>query len=157
MEVTAIPEVGRIAPDFRLQGPGGAHVTLSEYRGQRNVVLVFFPLAFSPVCSHQLPDLERRMDRFRALGAEVLGISVDSHYANEAFAKSLHLSFPLLSDFRREATMAYGLLNPERHYSNRALLIVDKRGVIVYRDQMGDPDQEPDPARALAALERLAD
>ena len=156
MEVTAVPEVGRIAPDFRLRGPGGSHVTLSEYRGQRNVVLAFFPLAFSPVCSHQLPTLERLMDRFRALDAEVLGISVDSHYANEAFAKSLHLSFPLLSDFRREATIAYGLLNAERHYSNRALLIVDQSGVLAYRDQTPTPDDEPDPARVLVALERLS-
>src|SRR5688572_18487274 len=91
MQATAILEIGRTAPDFKLKGPGGQFITLSEYRGSRNVVLAFFPLAFSPICSHQLPTIQKDIGRFAALDAEVLGISVDSHYANEAFAKQLML------------------------------------------------------------------
>src|SRR2546425_13290829 len=103
MTATATLEVGQTAPDFRLRGPGGQWVTLSEYRGKKNVVLVFFPLAFSPVCSHQLPDVQARLAELQSLDAEVFGVSVDSHYANEAFARSLSLQFTLLSDFKRQA------------------------------------------------------
>src|SRR5512144_1279791 len=133
MQATTAPEVGQTAPDFKLKGPGGQFISLSEFRGKKNVVLVFYPLAFSPVCSHQLPALEKEMPRLRALDAEVLGISVDSHYANEAFAKQLRLSFPLLSDFRRQVSAAYGLLNQDAYFSNRALILVDKQGTIVHR------------------------
>src|SRR5216117_929011 len=80
MPATATLEIGQTAPDFKLKGPGGQFVSLSEYLGNKNVVLVFYPLAFSAVCSHQLPALEQQMSRFRNLDAEVLGISVDSHF-----------------------------------------------------------------------------
>lgn len=155
MQATTAPEVGQTAPDFELKGPGGQFVSLSEFRGKKNVVLVFYPLAFSPVCSHQLPDLEKEMARLRELDAEVLGISVDSHYANEAFAKQLRLSFPLLSDFRRQTSIAYGLLNPDTFYSNRALILVDKQGTIVHRDQTPTPADLPDNERLVKALESL--
>src|SRR4029078_53531 len=104
MQATESLEVGRVAPDFKLRGPGGQPVTLSEYRGKKNVVLVFYPLAFSPVCSNQLPALSHALAAFAALDAVVYGISVDSHHANTAFAKQLRISFPLLSDFHRRTS-----------------------------------------------------
>jgi peroxiredoxin len=119
---------------------------------------VFYPLAFSPVCAHQLPLVEKALAKLHALDADVLGISVDSHYANEAFARQLHLSFPLLSDWRREAASAYGLLNREKLYSGRAVVVVDRAGTIVYKDTSpvpGDVAQIPDLDLLLAALERL--
>ena len=152
-------DVGAIAPDFRLKGPGGAFVTLSEFRGRRPVVLVFFPLAFSPVCSHQLPMMERERERFEALGAAVLGVSVDSHWANEAFARSLGIGFTLLSDFRREAMTAYGMLLEQAGYSGRALFVVDREGRIAYRDvatSPGEIEQIPSAAGAIEALQRLS-
>jgi peroxiredoxin len=155
MQATTAPEVGQTAPDFKLKGPGGQFISLSEFRGKKNVVLVFYPLAFSPVCSHQLPALEKEMPRLRALDAEVLGISVDSHYANEAFAKQLRLSFPLLSDFRRQVSAAYGLLNQDAYFSNRALILVDKQGTIVHRDQTPTLADLPDHERLVKALESL--
>lgn len=158
MEAIAAPDVGQTAPDFKLKGPGGQWVTLSEFRGRKPVVLVFYPLAFSPMCSHQLPLIQKELPRFQALQAEVLGISVDSHYANEAFAKHLRLSFPLLSDFRRLASMAYGVLNADTLCSGRAVFVVDRLGVIAYKDLSpapGDPSKIPDPERVLSALERL--
>lgn len=156
MTATATLEVGQIAPDFRLRGPGGQHVSLSEYRGQKHVVIAFFPLAFSPVCSHQLPEIQKQLARFEALGAVVLGVSVDSHYANEAFARSLGLTFPLLSDFDHAASRAWGMLIPERRYSARGLFVVDKQGRLAYRDVTPTTADVPDTAAALAALERLA-
>jgi len=155
MTATATLEVGQTAPDFRLRGPGGQFVTLSEYGGKKNVVLVFFPLAFSPVCSHQLPGIQKDLARFEALDATVLGISVDSHWANEAFARQLGLSFPLLSDFDRSTSESYGMLIPEKHYSGRAVFVVDRQGRIAYRDVSPNPAEVPSVAGVMAALERL--
>ena len=158
MQATATPEVSQAAPDFKLKGPGGQFLSLSEFRGYKNVVLVFYPLAFSPVCSHQLPMVQTELARFQALDAEVLGISVDSHFANEAFARHLGLSFPLLSDFRREMSAAYGVLNPDTLYSGRAVFLIDRQGAIVSKDVSaapGDPSQIPSLERVLAALEQL--
>jgi peroxiredoxin len=158
MQATASLEIGQMAPDFKLRGPGGQPVTLSEYHGTRNVVLVFYPLAFSPVCSHQLPAIEKEIARFEGLGATVLGISVDSHYSNTAFAERLRLSFPLLSDFKREASAAYGVLIAEKGHSGRAIFVVDRQGKIAYKDvspAIGDPAQIPNNDRVLAALAGL--
>ena len=155
MQLTEPIEIGQMAPDFTLKGPGGMPVTLSEYRGSKNVILVFFPLAFSPTCSHQLPLMEKDMTQFDAVEAVVLGVSVDSHHSNQAFAERLRLSFPLLSDFHREVSAAYGVLNEQRGTSRRALFVIDKQGVIAYRDvsaNTGDIAQIPGSAGAVAAL-----
>jgi peroxiredoxin len=151
-------EIGQMAPDFRLRGPGGQYVTLSEYRGRKHVVLVFFPLAFSPTCTHQLPEVQRHLARLEDLEAVVLGVSVDSHYANEAFAKRLGLSFPLLSDLRREASRAYGVLDDEKHHSGRATFVIDREGRVVHREvspSPGDPEAVPSNELVLQVLERL--
>jgi peroxiredoxin (alkyl hydroperoxide reductase subunit C) len=155
MQVNSPPEAGQTAPDFRLKGPGGQPVTLTEYRGSKNVMLVFFPLAFSPVCSHQLPEIQREAARFRQLDTEVLGISVDSWYANQEFARKLNLSFPLLSDFDHAACAAYGVLLPEKRYAGRALFVVDKQGRIAWREIAPTPTEIPSTAEAIAVLEGL--
>ena len=158
MPATASIDVGQIAPDFKLRGPGGQPVTLSEYRETHPVVLVFFPLAFSPICSHQLPDLEKRYAELRERGAAVFGISVDSHYANTEFAHKLKLSFPLLSDFQKSASRAYGVLMEEAGYSGRATFVVDRHGVIVHKDHAespGDMAQVPSVDGVLRALDAL--
>ncbi len=158
METLTTPDIGQLAPEFKLRGPGGAPVTLSEHLGRRPVVLVFFPLAFSPTCSHQLHEVQRQLPRYEALGASVYGVSVDSHYANEAFARRLGLGFPLLSDFRHEASKAYGVLMPEKGYSGRATFVVDKQGRIAWKDvaaSTGDIEQIPSNERVLQVLEQL--
>lgn len=159
MQASTALEIGQAAPDFKLKGPGGQAVTLSEYRDSRNVVLVFYPLAFSPVCSHQLPAIKKEIARFEDLEATVLGISVDSHYSSTAFAERLRLSFPLLSDFKREASAAYGVLIHEAGHSGRAIFVVDKQGRVTYMDvspAIGDPAQIPNQDRVLAHLAGLA-
>lgn len=158
MQTLVPPEVGQSAPDFRLRGPGGQTVTLSEYRGHKNVVLVFYPLAFSGVCSHQLPLVEKDLPRFAEHDAVVFGISVDSHFANTEFAHKLRLSFPLLSDFKRETSQAYGVLIPGAGYSGRALFVIDKQGRIAHRDLSpapGDLEKIPSDDRAIEALKAL--
>lgn len=155
MVTQTVPEVGQLAPDFRLKGPGGAFYTLSEHRGESPVVLVFYPLAFSPTCSHQLPDLQARVAEMDRLGAVVYGISVDSHWSNTAFARSLHLTFPLLSDWKRETSAAYGVLLPAAGMSGRATFVVGKDGRVLMPDvseKLDDLERVPDPERVIAAL-----
>lgn len=157
MMTQTVPQPGQMAPDFKLKGPGGAFYTLSEHQGQSPVVLVFYPLAFSAVCSHELPEYQKHMAAFEAAGAVVYGISVDSHYANRAFANSLGVTFPLLSDWKREASAAYGVLLPDAGYSGRATFVVGKDGRLLWTEvaeNMGAMDNIPSPERALAALAR---
>lgn len=151
MVTQTVPEIGQLAPDFRLKGPGGTFHTLSEHRGAP-VVLVFYPLAFSRVCSHQLPELQKFIPQFEQAGAVVYGISVDSHHSNAAFAKSLGLTFPLLSDWKHEASIAYGVMLPEAGYSGRATFVVDKDGKLVFRELPDNVDEIPSPERALASI-----
>jgi len=157
MMTQTVPEPGQMAPDFKLKGPGGAFYTLSEHLGESPVVLVFYPLAFSAVCSHQLPEMQKQVPAFEQAGAVMYGISVDSHHANAAFAEKLGLTFPLLSDFDRAVSAAYGVLNAERGYSGRALFVIDKHGRVIHKEvsaQPGDPAQIPSNQAALEALRR---
>jgi len=151
-------DVGQTAPDFKLKGPGGAFVTLSEYAGSRNVVLVFYGLAFSGTCAHQLPGVQKAMHDLEALDAVVFGISVDSHFANAAFARQLGISFPLLSDFKREAAAAYGVLISEAGIAWRSVFVVDKKGTIAYKDVSpvpSDPAEIPSMDKVIEALRAL--
>ena len=157
MQTMTTPVVGQAAPDFRLRGGDGTHYSLSEFLGEKNVLLVFFPLAFSPICSHQLPEVQEHLGRFEAADTVVFGISVDSHWSNGAFARSLGLSFPLLSDWKREASTAYGVLVPDAGFSGRASFLVDKQGRVLWREiseNRGSLEAVPSLEAALAALAR---
>jgi len=149
--------VGQLAPDFRLRGPAGQWVSLADHRGQP-VVLVFYPLAFTPICSQELPDLERAREALEALEAVVLGVSVDSWQANEVFARQIGVRFPLLSDFHREVSRAYGVLDEERFTSRRATFVLDRDGVVVHAEVAHDSESRgevPSLERIRAVLERL--
>ena len=155
MQTMTIPDIGQAAPDFRLRGVDGTFYTLSEYLGDQNVLLVFYPLAFSPVCTHQLPELQSMLPRFEAADTVVFGVSVDSHWSNAAFARSLGVRFPLLSDWQREASTAYGVLIPDKGYSGRASFLVDKQGRILWREiseNTNSFEEIPSLEAALAAL-----
>ena len=156
MQVLAIPEVGQLAPDFRLRGPDGTSYSLSEYRGDKNVLVVFYPLAFSPTCSHQLPELQERQAELEAADVQVLGVSVDSHWTNRAFAAKLGVTFPLLSDWKHEASRAWGVFLPDAGYAARASFLVDRQGRIVWREvsDMAGGDVIPSIDAALAAVPR---
>lgn len=143
-------EVGQSAPDFTLpEKPGQDPVTLSGYRGDKNVVLLFFPLAFSPVCSQELCSLrDGRYGELRSQDAEVLGVSVDSPFALQAWAEQENFSFPLLSDFNKEASKRYGVLYEDllglQGVSKRAAFVVDKNGVVQYAEICPTPKDLPD-------------
>jgi len=124
------PRAGDVAPDFTLQSTDGDAVALSSFRGEERVLLAFFPLAFSGVCTAQMCDIGREFDEFVGAGVRVLPISVDSVYTLREFKSKHALPFEFLSDFKREASRAYGVLMAERFYSNRAYFLVDRSGVV---------------------------
>lgn len=134
-------QVGAEAPDFELasseiapNGKPGQKIKLSDYRGQKNVVLAFFPLAFSPVCTGENQCFQRLFDDFQGADAQVLGISVDSSWALAAFKRELGLGYPLLGDFHPKGEVAkkYGLYLDESGITARATVIVDKQGKVAF-------------------------
>jgi peroxiredoxin (alkyl hydroperoxide reductase subunit C) len=146
-------QVGDVAPDFELPASGNRTVKLSDFHGARNVLLAFYPFAFSPVCSLQLPGLQQNLNEFQALNTEVLGISVDSRHSSAAFAEHLHLDFPLLSDFNKDVTAAYGVLR-EGGFAERALFVIDRGGKIVYA-HVNAIGEVPDNAPVFESLRQL--
>jgi peroxiredoxin len=151
--------VGEEAPDFSLApAPGPERVTLSALRG-RPVVVLFFPLAFSGVCTDEMCRLAEDWSRWERVGATVLGVSVDSPFVNRKFARETRVPFPLLSDFNREAAAAYGVLYPDffgmRGVSKRAAFVVDRTGRVAYAWVAEDADLMPPFEEILAAVERL--
>lgn len=122
--------LGQPAPDFTLPSTLGEPVTLSSYRGQKHVVLVFYPLDFSPVCSMQLPEYSGRQDDFAEAGAVVLGVNRDSVYAHKAWAAEYGIEVPLLADMNLDVARQYGVAIDERGISGRAVFLIDKGGVV---------------------------
>lgn len=134
-------EVGDGAPDFELKDQHGAPVKLSDFRGEKNVVLVFYPLAFSGVCSG---ELSRIRDELPTLGddVEVLAVSVDSMFALRAWADQEHYQFPLLSDFwpHGETARRYGVFDEDRGVALRGTFIIDAGGVVRWKVVNAIPD-----------------
>ncbi len=149
-------KVGDVAPDFTLKTNNREDWRLSDFRGKKNVVLAFVPFAFSKVCSAQLPSYEAELDRFKDFDAEVVSISMDSTHALNAWAKSMNTSFPLLSDFYPQGKVVdlYGLRNPAG-MSNRAVLVIDKEGIIRFIEVQDSPGNIPDNENLFEALRKL--
>ncbi len=124
-------EVGKSAPDFTLNDQDQKPVTLSSLRG-KNVILAFFPFAWSPVCQGENSCLTTDLPQFQDKGTEVFGISADSSWTQKAWHTSLKLNHKLLSDQHREVCKKYGLFRNDLNCSERATVIVDKKGVVRY-------------------------
>ncbi|AHG91160.1 alkyl hydroperoxide reductase/ Thiol specific antioxidant/ Mal allergen [Gemmatirosa kalamazoonensis] len=125
----AVPTVGQPAPDFTLASTSGEKVTLSSLRGH-NVLVAFFPLAFTSTCTAEMCAITDDYDAFAAHDVVVLPISVDSTASLKEYKTKYALKTDFLSDFRRDASRAYGVLNEERFYSNRAYFLVDRDGIV---------------------------
>lgn len=122
---------GTPAPDFTLMNTPDQQISLGEYRG-RPVVLVFYPADWSAVCGDQIAFYNELLPEFQRLGAELVGISVDSVYSHVAFAESRNLRFPLLADFEPKGAVAreYGVYRQDDGVSERALFVLDQNGVV---------------------------
>lgn len=132
-DTTRTLKVGDPAPDFTLKGTGKSEFKLSDQRG-KNVILAFFPAAFSPVCSNQMPSIQREKVAFGP-DTVVAGVSVDNTWTLDAFAKQTGVDFPILSDFYPHGAVSekYGVLLPNG-VSERAVIGIDKQGVVRYID-----------------------
>ncbi len=147
--------VGQVAPDFTLVSQAGEKVTLSDFRG-RKVVLVFYPFAFSPLCTSELCDLRDRRGDFDD-DTVLLGISVDTKYALRVFAEQEGLGFDLLSDFWPHGAVAqeYGVFLPDAGgKATRATFVIDREGVVRWA-LINGPGEPRDPADYRAALADL--
>ena len=142
--------IGAKAPDFTLkskQASGLVDVKLSTNFGQRNTVLLFFPLAFTSVCTQEMCDLTSGLTAYSGLEADVIALSVDSPFAQEAWAKKERLGVTLASDLNKEVARAYGVLLPDLlglgSVSARAAFVIDKQGVVQYSEQTASPKELP--------------
>jgi peroxiredoxin len=152
-------EVGSKAPDFTLTSHERQPVTLSAQRG-RPVVLAFFPAAFSSVCTKELCTFRDSLSRLNAANAQVFGISVDTFFTLKAFHDDQHLTFPLLSDFNKQAIRDYGVFNEDmiglKGIAKRAVFVIDKDGVVRHREVLDDARNEPDYENVFRALTALS-
>ncbi len=140
-------QTGQQAPDFTLRDNEKNKVTLSEQKG-KNVVLLFFPLAFTSTCTKELCYMRDNLNMYNNLNAEVYGISVDSLYSLNKFKEEQNLNFPLLSDFNKEASIAYDSLyetfsNDMRGVSKRASFVIDKEGIVRYAEVLENAGELP--------------
>jgi mycoredoxin-dependent peroxiredoxin len=145
-------EVGSEAPDFTLRNENGEEVTLSSLRG-RNVVLIFYPFAFSSICTKELHDVTGLQERFGEGNAEVFGVSVDSPFTLKAFRKHEQLTPHLLSDFEPKGAVAqqYGAYLDGLGFATRATFVIDKDGNVAWK-QISNPGEARDQEEAVAAL-----
>ena len=153
--------LNEIAPDFNLKNTEKNGIALSSYKG-KTVVLAFYPGAFTGVCDTEMCSLRDSMDSFNDLNATVLGISVDSPWANAEFAKKYEINFNLLSDYNRDVSKAYdmifnGLGGLEGYEcSNRGVLIIDGEGLIQYRWVAENPGIEPNYSEIIEKVKSLS-
>jgi len=157
----AIP-VGSQAPDFTLKSRKGGNlvdVKLSDTLGKKNTVVLFFPLAFTGVCTTEMCDITAGLGAYSQLNAEVIGISVDSPFAQEAWAQKEKIGITLASDLNKEIAKAYGTLLPDLlglgSVSARAAFVVDKNGVIQYSEQTPTPKDLPNFSAIQQTLGKL--
>jgi peroxiredoxin len=148
-------EVGQQAPDFSLPDQDQKQVALSSFRGKKNVVLAFYPLDWSPVCTTENKCFTDDFPKFEAAGAEVLGISTDSFFSHKAWAESLDLKQRLLADMHREVVKKFGLYFDPLNCSKRATVIVDKKGIVRFVKVQQDILKARDNNEILEALKKM--
>lgn len=148
--------VGQTAPDFSLKDQYDKEVKLSDFSGKKNVVLVFYPLDWSPVCTNEHACLVNDMKRFETLDAAVLGVSVDSAWSHKAYAEKMGIKYSLLADFHPRGAMAdkYGVYLAEKGITGRAIIIVGKDGKVAWVKNYDIP-VVPDVAEVASALQQV--
>lgn len=152
-------QIGSPAPDFALTSDEKKTVSLSEYKG-KNVVLLFFPMAFTSVCTEELCMTRDDIASYQNLDAEIIAVSVDSPFTLAKFKEDQKLNYPLLSDFQAEVSTAYGALYEDfvlglKNVSKRSAFVIDKDGVVQYAEVLENAGEMPDFAAVKTALEGL--
>lgn len=143
-------QIGQEAPDFSLYDSGKNKISLSDFAGKKNVLLLFFPQAFTGVCTKELCAIRDDIGRYGNDNVQVLGISVDSVFTLAKFKLDQQYNYPLLSDFNKEVSALYDVLNPSftdmgmRGVSKRSAFIIDKEGVVQYTEVLEHAGLMPD-------------
>ena len=152
-------QVGQAAPDFTLKNTDMQDVALSAFHGQKNVVLLFVPLAFTGVCTTELCSVRDNLANYANLNAEIFGISVDSPFSQKAWKEKEQLNFALLSDFNRQAVKAYGAqydsLLGFQGVAKRAAFVIDKQGTVRYAEVLEDARNLPNFEKINETLQGL--
>jgi mycoredoxin-dependent peroxiredoxin len=145
--------VGAAAPEFTLKDQNQKEVKLSDFKGKKSVVIVFYPLDWSPVCTNEHACFVNEMKQFEKLDAQVLGVSVDSAWSHKAFAEKMHIDYPLLADFQPRGAVGdkYGVYLADKGITGRAIAIVDRKGNVAWFKNYDIPTV-PDVAEVAAAL-----
>jgi peroxiredoxin len=150
------PEVGTEAPDFTLKDQNNQDVTLSSFRGDRNVLVVFYPFAFSGICTGELCAVRDDLASFQNENVQVLAVSVDHVFALKAWSDAQGYQFPLLSDFwpHGEVAKTYGVFNTDRGMAVRGTFLVDKSGIVRFAEvnQPGEARDQEGWKKALVAV-----
>lgn len=147
--------VGTEAPDFALSSTSGQTVSLSSFRGQKAVLLAFFPLAFTSTCTTELCAFGADFDAFVGANVEVLPISVDAVPSLKEFRNKYGMKVELLSDFKREASRAFGVLRPDTFFSERAYFLIDTQGVIRWMHVEEALGQRRENAEILSVIQNV--
>ena len=150
------PQAGDVAPEFTAASTSGSEVSLSSFRGRRNVLLAFFPLAFTGTCTKELVCFTEDFDQFAEHGVEILPISVDSTASLREFKNKLQMKTELLSDFKRDISREYGVLNEDRFYSNRAYFLIDKEGRVRWSHIEDKNGERRENSEIFAAIKLLS-
>jgi peroxiredoxin (alkyl hydroperoxide reductase subunit C) len=153
--LTALP-VGTSAPAFSLRDQNNEIVTLSSFRDSKAVLLVFYPWAFTSICTGELGQLRDNIEQFSNDAVQVLTISIDSSFVHKIFSQRDQLNFPLLADFwpHGEVAQAYGVFNSEAGVSNRGTFLIDRDGIIRF-SEVNEIGEGRDPQRWLAEIAAL--
>src|SRR5580700_2928371 len=148
--------IGAPAPEFTLKDQDQKDVSLASFRGKKRVVLIFYPLDWSPVCTKEHICLVNDMKRFDQLDAQVLGVSVDSEWSHKAYAEKMSIHYPLLADFQPRGAMAekYGVYLADKGITGRSIVIVGKDGKIAWFKNYDIPTV-PDLKEVAAALQQV--
>lgn len=152
--------IGQAAPDFSLYDDTKTKVTLSELKGS-NVLLLFFPQAFTSVCTAELCGVRDNIAMYNNANAKVFGVSVDSVFTLAQFKEAQHYNFPLLSDFNKEASTAYDAIYQDwildmKGVSKRAAFVIDKQGIVQYAEVLENAGNVPDFAQIEKTLKGLS-
>jgi peroxiredoxin len=150
-----VPQVGSPAPDFTLPSTSGKTTSLSSLRG-RNVLLAFFPLAFTSTCTQELCDMRDDWDQFADADTVVLPISVDSTPTLNEFKGKYSMKSDLLSDFKRDVARAYGVLLEDRFFSTRAYFLIDRAGIIRWEHVEANPSHKRSNDELFAQIKALS-
>jgi len=156
-------KVGDVAPDFKLKSHLLEDISLSDYKGKKNVVLLFFPFVNTSVCEKELCSTRDGLSQYESLDAQVLAISVDSPFAQKLWADKFKFDFPLLSDFNKTTINAYGSVHdvfvPGKFdylgVAKRSAFVIDKAGIIQYVEVLDNPGDEPSYEKIQEVLKKL--